>query len=416
MPPHEGEPIKKTENGLEVPDYPIIPYIEGDGVGMDLWAATRLVLDMAIAKSYGGQRKIAWFEVQAGDKAYHTFGEWLPLDTIDTFRRYWVGLKGPLTGRLDSGRNLTLALRQELDLYACVRPFRAYEGIPSPVSKPEDVAITLFREATEDSYGGYEWQTGSSEMKQIAAWLQQNLDMSIPEDASLGLRIISKAKCERIVRKAIQYAIAENKKSVTLVHKQDALPRTDGYFLQWAYALAEREFPHHVVLAKDLGEQKPADLPLGKLVLQDRLADTMFVHLLSRPKEYEILVALNQTGDYLSSALAAQVGGLGVAPGANLSDEVAIFEAVHGTVPKLAGLNQANPTSLILSGAMMLEYIGWREAADAIQTAFTSVLGQKKVTADLARTLKGAKVQTTSAFASLWAEAIPAPKKQKKSS
>ena len=396
--PVSGTRIDFKDAHIIVPDDPIIPYIEGDGTGPDIWRATRYVIDGAVQKSYGGKRKIAWYEVFAGDKATVKFNEFLPQETLDALAYYRVSIKGPLSTPVGGGiRSLNVTMRQVLDLYACVRPVRYYAGVPSPVKEPEKVDMVIFRENTEDVYAGIEWPAGSDSANQIIGFIN-NLDrrsVKIREMSAIGIKPVSEFGSKRLVRKAIEYAIASKRSSVTLVHKGNIMKFTEGAFKDWGYQVAREEFgdltiPESEVAAGGAG---------GRIIIKDRIADSMFQQLLLRPADYSVIATTNLNGDYLSDALAAQVGGLGIAPGSNESDEVAIFEATHGTAPKYANLDVINPGSLILSGVMMLRHMKWNEAADAIERGLAKTIAQKRVTYDFERQMEGATKVKTSEFA-----------------
>ena len=390
-----------TEGHLRVPDKPIIPFIEGDGTGPDIWASARRVLDAAVAKSYGGTREIAWLEILAGEKAFTTTGEWLPQATIDALKKYVVSIKGPLTTPVGEGmRSLNVTLRQVLDLYACVRPVRYYQGVVSPVKQPEQVDMVIFRENTEDVYAGIEWQAGSEKANKVIEFLRNELGALVRDNSGVGIKPISEFGTKRLVRKAIQYALDQGRDSVTLVHKGNIMKFTEGAFRNWGYELAAEEFAESTITEAALWEQFNGKVPPGKIVIKDRIADAMFQQILLRPSEYSVLAMPNLNGDYMSDALAAQVGGLGIAPGANIGDGVAVFEATHGTAPKYAGLDKVNPGSLLLSGVMLLRYIGWPEAADLIEQAMEKTISKKTVTYDLARLMDGATELSCSAFGS----------------
>ena len=397
-PPTSGTRIGYENNRLIVPDDPIVPYIEGDGTGPDIWRATQYVLDGAVAKVYGGKRKFAWYEVFAGDKANEKFGEYLPQETLDALAHYRVSIKGPLSTPVGGGiRSLNVTLRQVLDLYACVRPVRYFTGVPSPVREPEKVDMVIFRENTEDVYAGIEWPAGSEGARNIVGFLntmERRGGAKIREGSAIGIKPISEFGSKRLVRKAIEYAIAAKRDSVTLVHKGNIMKFTEGAFKDWGYQLAKEEFGDVTIPESELSGPAPA----GKIVIKDRIADSMFQQVLLRPAEYSVIATTNLNGDYLSDALAAQVGGLGMAPGSNESDEVAIFEATHGTAPKYANKDAINPGSLILSGVMMLRHLRWFEAADAVQNAIAKTIGQKRVTYDLERQTAGATLLKTSEF------------------
>ena len=396
-------PEKITINdkgGINVPDCPVIPYIEGDGIGPDIWNATYRVLDAAVEKAYGGSKKIEWKEILAGEKAVEKTGEWLPQATLDAIREYVVAIKGPLTTPVGEGiRSLNVTLRQELDLYACVRPVRYFKGVPSPVKRPENVDMVIFRENTEDVYAGIEWPEGSAEAAKIIAFLKNEMGAEVREDSGIGIKPISRFGTYRLVRKAIVHAIENRRDSVTLVHKGNIMKFTEGAFRTWGYELAAKEFPEETISEADLWDKHDGKVPEGKIVIKDRIADAMFQQILLRPTEYSVLAMPNLNGDYMSDALAAQVGGLGMAPGANIGDGVALFEATHGTAPKYTGMDKVNPGSLILSGAMMLEYLGWKEAMQLVHKAIEGAIARKVVTYDLARQIEGAKKVKCSEFA-----------------
>ncbi len=396
-----GEKITINPDGtINVPDNPIIPFIEGDGIGPDIWRATRMVLDAAVEKAYNGKRSISWKEIYAGEKAKEKTGEYLPQETLDAISEYVVAIKGPLTTPVGEGiRSLNVTLRQVLDLYACVRPVRYFKGVPSPVKRPELVNMVIFRENTEDVYAGIEWPAESPEAKKVIDFLAKELGAKIRSDSGIGIKPISKTGTFRLVRKAIRYAIENNRDSVTLVHKGNIMKYTEGAFRNWGYELAETEFPEKTISEADLWEKHGGNVPEGKIVIKDRIADAMFQQILLRPAEYSVLAMPNLNGDYMSDALAAQVGGLGMAPGANIGDGVALFEATHGTAPKYTGLDKVNPGSLILSGAMMLEYLGWDEARDKIYEGLERAISKKRVTYDLARQIPDAEEVKCSEFA-----------------
>lgn len=379
-----------------------IPYIEGDGTGPEIWRASQLVFDEAVKRAYGGERKVRWLEVLAGEKAYRETGSWLPEETIEAFRRYKVGIKGPLTTPVGGGiRSLNVAIRQILDLYACIRPVKYIPGVPSPLRHPERVDMVVFRENTEDVYAGIEWASGSPEARKVIDFLNGEMGLSISPDAGIGVKVMTPHGSKRLIRMAIRYALERGRRSVTLVHKGNIMKFTEGAFRNWGYEVA-REFGDRVVLEEEL-EGEP---PEGKVVIKDRMADAMFQQALLRPEEYDVLATPNLNGDYLSDALAAMVGGLGMAPGANVGDEVAVFEATHGTAPKYAGRNMVNPTSLILSGAMMFEHIGWHEVARKIRDAVAETIREGIVTYDLARQREGARKVGTWEFAEAVAERL----------
>ncbi|WP_240193624.1 isocitrate dehydrogenase (NADP(+)) [Desulfobulbus alkaliphilus] len=390
-----------TDSQLIVPNNPVIPFIEGDGIGADIWAAAQKVLDAAVARSYGTTRKIDWLEILAGEKAYNATGEWLPPESIDALKKYVVAIKGPLTTPVGEGiRSLNVTLRQVLDLYACVRPVRYYQGVVSPVKSPEKVDMVIFRENTEDVYAGIEWQAGSDQANRVIEFLRSEMDAHIRDNSGIGVKPISEFGTKRLVRKAIQYALDQGRTSVTLVHKGNIMKFTEGAFRNWGYELAAEEFAEVTISEDEVWNQYNGSPPAGKIVIKDRIADAMFQQVLLRPEEYSVLAMPNLNGDYMSDALAAQVGGLGIAPGANIGDGVALFEATHGTAPKYAGLDKVNPGSLLLSGVMLLEYIGWNEAAELIQTALQTTITKKTVTYDLARQMEGATELSCSAFGS----------------
>ncbi len=389
----------KADGMLNVPANPVIPYIEGDGIGPDIWAAARMVLDAAVARCYGGERKIKWMEILAGEKAFAQTGEWLPQETIDALKKYVVSIKGPLTTPVGEGmRSLNVTLRQVLDLYACVRPVRYYQGVVSPVKEPGQVDMVIFRENTEDVYAGIEWQASTEKANRVIEFLRNEMGAHIRDNSGIGIKPISEFGTKRLVRKAIQYALDQGRDSVTLVHKGNIMKFTEGAFRNWGYELAGEEFADATITEAALWEQYNGKVPEGKIVIKDRIADAMFQQILLRPMEYSVLAMPNLNGDYMSDALAAQVGGLGIAPGANIGDGVALFEATHGTAPKYAGLDKVNPGSILLSGVMLLEYIGWQEAADLIKTALETTISSKTVTYDLARLMEGATELSCSAF------------------
>ncbi len=396
----EGSKITITADGrLTVPDDPIIPYIEGDGIGPDIWRATQLVLDAAVAKAYDG-RHIAWLEVLAGEKAFNTTGDWLPEDTLAAVRTYHVAIKGPLTTPVGGGiRSVNVQLRQVLDLFACVRPVRHIGGIPSPVVAPENVDMVVFRENTEDVYIGYEWEADSEMALKLAAFIEAEAGMQIREGSGIGIKPISRFGTQRLVRMAIQYALEQQRPSVTLVHKGNIMKFTEGAFCRWGYDLAAEEFGDQIITEQDVWDKHDGQVPAGRVVVKDRIADAMFQQILLRPAEYDVLAMPNLNGDYMSDALAAMAGGLGMAPGANIGDECAVFEATHGTAPKYAGLDKVNPGSLVLSGAMMLEHMGWNEAAALVRGGLIGAIQKKTVTYDLARQMEGAQEVSCSAFA-----------------
>ena len=405
-----AEKIKLTEDGkLIVPDEPIIPYIEGDGIGPDIMRAAFPVWNAAVEKAYSGQRKVHWQEILAGEKAFKETGHYLPEETLKAMREHVVAIKGPLTTPVGGGfRSLNVTIRQVLDLYSCVRPVRWVPGVPSPVKHPELVNMVVFRENTEDVYAGIEWEAGSPEARKIIAFLRDELGKNIREDSGIGIKPISRFGTQRHVRKAIQYALTYGRRSVTLVHKGNIMKFTEGAFRNWGYELAKNEFPEQTVTEEELWENYAGKLPEGKILINDRIADAMFQWALLRPAEYDVLCMPNLNGDYMSDALAAQVGGLGMAPGANIGDGYAVFEATHGSAPKYAGQDKVNPSSVILSGAMMFEYLGWREAADLIWEGISRAVQDKIVTYDLARQIEGAQEVKCSEFGQAVAERIKA--------
>ena len=411
-----GEKIINNYGKIQVPDFPIVPFIEGDGTGPDIWAASVRVLDAAVEKAYSGKRKIIWKEVLAGEKAFNKTGKWLPEETLDIIHEHLVAIKGPLTTPVGGGiRSLNVALRQILDLYVCLRPVRYYKGVPSPVKDPTTTDMVIFRENSEDIYAGIEWLTGTDEGEKIKKFLIEEMGVStirFPESASIGIKPISKEGTDRLVRAAIQYAVREKQPSVTLVHKGNIMKYTEGQFKQWGYELAEQEFGDKVFtwnqydrIAEKEGKEnadkaQDAALKAGKILIKDVIADAFLQQILTRPSEYSVIATMNLNGDYISDALAAIVGGIGIAPGANINYETghAIFEATHGTAPKYAGLDKVNPGSVILSGVMMLQYMGWDEAADMIISGLQKSINQKKVTYDFARLMDGVTPLSCSGF------------------
>jgi isocitrate dehydrogenase len=409
-----GQVIEKSYNGQKVPQgekiifrdgkpvcpaKPIIPFIEGDGTGADIWRASKRVIEAAVEKAYGTSKSIVWFEVFAGEKAKNEFGDWLPKETLDAITEFGVAIKGPLTTPVGGGiRSLNVTLRQIFDLYCCVRPVRYFNGVPSPVKAPEKLDVVIYRENTEDVYAGIEFPAESPEAKKLIEVLEA-MGKKVRPDSGIGIKPVSKFGSQRLVRRAIEYAIKNGRKSVTLVHKGNIQKFTEGAFRDWGYQLAESEFSKEVISEEKLWADLQGKMPNGKILINDRIADSMFQQVLTRPDEYSVLATTNLNGDYLSDACAAQVGGLGIAPGANIGDNCAIFEATHGTAPKYAGLDVINPGSVILSGAMMLEYLGWSEAKDIVHSAFAKTIGKKLVTYDLERLMEGAKKLKTSEFA-----------------
>jgi len=395
-----GQQIRYQDGQLKVPDVPIIPFIEGDGIGPDIWRATQRMVDAAVAKTYSGGKRIQWLETLAGERAFKETGEWLPQATLDTILEHRVSIKGPLTTPIGGGiRSLNVTLRQELDLYACVRPVRYIPGVPSPMKAPELVDMVIFRENTEDVYAGIEWPAGSESARRLAHFITTELGRPVSESAGLGVKPMTQAGSERIIRAAIEYALAHGRKSVTMMHKGNIMKFTEGAFREWGYELAHREFADQVITEQALWDEYGGTVPPGKLLLKDRIADIMFQQVILRPAEYDVIACPNLNGDYLSDALAAQVGGVGMAPGANMSDGLAVFEATHGTAPKYANQDKVNPGSLVLSAIMMLEYIGWGEAGRRLDRALAATIADGIVTYDLARLMTGAREVKTSEFA-----------------
>lgn len=395
-----GERITFSGANLVVPDNPIVVFIEGDGIGIDLTPAAMMVWDAAVEKAYGGKRAIAWMEIYAGEKANDLYGTYMPDETIEAMRDYLVGIKGPLTTPIGGGfRSLNVTLRQVLDLYACVRPVRYIPGTPSPMVNPGKMDIVIFRENTEDVYAGIEWPAGSEDAQRLIAFMNDQLGEDISMSAAIGIKPVSELGTKRLVRQAVKYAIDRGRTSVTLVHKGNIMKFTEGAFKNWGYELAAEEFGDATISENELWEQHDGKIPEGKIVVKDRIADNMLQQMLTRTDEYDVIATLNLNGDYMSDAAAAQVGGLGMAPGGNIGDGIALFEATHGTAPKYAGQDKVNPGSLILSGVMMLEYMGWQEAADLINSAMTRTIQAKTVTYDLHRQMDGATKLSTSQFA-----------------
>jgi isocitrate dehydrogenase len=417
-PPEGGERIEIRDGALKVPSHPVIPFIEGDGIGADIWAAAQPVFDSAVEKAYGGAHSLRWMEVLAGEKAFHQTGSWLPDATLDGFREYLVGIKGPLTTPVGGGiRSLNVALRQVLDLYACLRPVRWFEGVPSPVKRPGDVNMVIFRENTEDIYAGIEFEEGTDDARRFGELLAESFPerfrkVRFPDTAGYGIKPVSREGTERLVGAAIRYALENGRRSVTLVHKGNIMKFTEGAFKSWGYALAEREFGDRTFTwaqydrLKDEEGQEAADAAqgeaeqTGKVIVKDSIADAFLQQILTRPRDYDVIATLNLNGDYISDALAAQVGGIGIAPGANVNYVTghAIFEATHGTAPKYAGKDMVNPGSVILSGEMMLRYLGWAEAADLVIRGLEAAIGQRTVTYDFERLMEGATKVSTSEF------------------
>jgi isocitrate dehydrogenase len=411
-----GNKITVTNGKLNVPNDPIIPFIEGDGTGPDIWAASKRVLEAAVNKAYNGERTLVWKEVLAGEKAFNATGEWLPKDTLDVINEYLIAIKGPLTTPVGGGiRSLNVALRQELDLYACIRPVRWFEGVPSPMLRPGEVDMVIFRENTEDIYAGIEWEAGTPEVKKVIEFFKNEMgvkNIRFPESSSIGVKPVSVEGTERLVRASIEYAIKHKKPSVTIVHKGNIMKYTEGGFKKWGYALAEREFGDKVFtwaqydrIAADKGTDaanaaQDAAVAAGKIIVKDSIADAFLQQIQLRPKEYDVIATLNLNGDYVSDALAASVGGIGIAPGANINYVTghAIFEATHGTAPKYAGLDKVNPSSVILSGCMMLEHLGWNEASEMIYKGIETSIAKKRVTYDFERLMEGATLLKCSEF------------------
>jgi len=413
----QGEKITVTNGVLNVPNSPIIPFIEGDGIGPDIWAASERVLNAAVEKAYNGERKLVWKEVLAGEKAFNQTGEWLPSDTLDVINEYLIAIKGPLTTPVGGGiRSLNVALRQELDLFVCLRPVRWFEGVPSPVKRPQDTDMVIFRENTEDIYAGIEYEKGTEAVKKVINFLQNEMGVNkirFPETSGIGIKPVSEEGTTRLVRAAINYAIKEGRKSVTLVHKGNIMKFTEGAFKNWGYELAEKEFGDKVFTwaqydrikaeqGTDAANKAQADAEAaGKIIVKDAIADIFLQQILTRPREFDVVATMNLNGDFISDALAAQVGGIGIAPGANINYETghAIFEATHGTAPKYAGLDKVNPSSVILSGVLMLEHLGWNEAASMVIKSVEKTIASKVVTYDFARLMDGATEVKTSEFA-----------------
>ncbi|RKY70274.1 MAG: NADP-dependent isocitrate dehydrogenase [Candidatus Latescibacterota bacterium] len=397
--------IEVKNEKLTVPDHPIIPFIEGDGIGPDIWRATKTVLNAAVEKAYNGKRRIEWMEIYAGEKAYKQCGAWLPPETMEAIRTHLVAIKGPLTTPVGGGyRSLNVTLRRELDLYACIRPVRYFTGTPSPVKHPEKVDVVIFRENTEDVYAGIEWPQGSDEAKKLIGFLNREMGTQISDDSGIGIKPISIHGTKRLVRKAIRYAIEQERDSVTLMHKGNIMKYTEGAFKDWGYEVAREEFGDRTLSEAELWERFGGRRPKGKVLIKDRIADSMFQQVLLRPEEYSVIATPNLNGDFLSDAVAAQVGGIGMASGANIGDWIGLFEATHGTAPKYAGQDKVNPGSLILSGVMMLEYMGWFEAAEQILRGLEETIAQKSVTYDLKRQMRGATLVKCSEFGAAIAE------------
>jgi isocitrate dehydrogenase len=401
-----GKIIENQADGsLKVPESPEIPFIEGDGIGPDIWRAARMVIDQAVQKAYDGQRQISWLEVFAGEKGFEKTGNWLPDETLKEIENHAVAIKGPMTTPVGKGiRSINVAIRQKLDLYACVRPVKYIQSVPSPMKHPEEINMVVFRENTEDLYAGIEYQSGSAEADKLRSFLNEQMATSLPQDAGIGIKPISATNTKRLVARAIAHALANGFSSVTLMHKGNIMKFTEGAFAKWGYEVAQEKFGDQTITEAELYDTYQGRQPEGKLVIKDRIADMLFQQVLLRPDEFGVIATPNLNGDYLSDALAAQVGGLGMAPGANIGDRCAVFEATHGTAPKYAGQDKVNPSSLILSGAMMLEHMGWRQASELIRSALQSTIQSKTVTYDLARQITGA----TEVKCSQFAEAIAA--------
>ncbi len=399
--PADGEKITDLNDPRLIPDHPIIAFIEGDGIGRDIMTASRRIWDAAIEIAYDGRRKIAWMEIYAGEKAASLYeGNYMPEETFEALREFMIGIKGPLTTPVGGGfRSLNVTLRQVLDLYACVRPVRWYSGVPSPMREPEKVDMVIFRENTEDVYAGIEYEAGTPQNEKLARFLREEMGAKFFEGSGLGVKPISAFATKRLMRYALRYALDRGRESITIMHKGNIQKYTEGAFRQWCYEVARDEFGEHTITEDELWNQYGGQAPDGKIVIKDRIADIIFQHVLLRPDEFDVVVTPNLNGDYLSDALAAQVGGVGIAPGANIGDDVMLFEATHGTAPKYTNLDKVNPGSLLFSGAMMLEFMGWREAADLIHKGYARTLDQKIVTYDFARLLAGAVEVKTSEFA-----------------
>lgn len=397
----QPQKISLSQDGsLNVPDHPIIPFIEGDGIGRDIWPATQIVLDKAVATAFDGQRQIHWLELLVGEKGFNQTGDWLSQAALDTIQDHVVAIKGPMTTPIGTGiRSLNVAIRQKLDLYACVRPVRYIEPVPSPMKQPQKIDMVVFRENTEDLYAGIEWQAGGQEASRVIDFLNAQMGTTLGDHTGIGIKPISESNTKRLVAKAIAYAIEQKRSSVTLMHKGNIMKFTEGAFSRWGYEVAEERFGDRTITETELYEKFNGQIPPGKVLIKDRIADMLFQQVLLRPDEFAVIATPNLNGDYLSDALAAQVGGLGMAPGANIGDKCAVFEATHGTAPKYAGLDKVNPSSLILSGAMMLDHMGWQAAADKIRQALQETIKDGVVTYDLARQIEGAREVKCSVFA-----------------
>jgi isocitrate dehydrogenase len=398
--PKDGKPITIKDGRLQVADNPIIPFIEGDGIGRDIMKATRRVVDAAVENAFKGKKRVSWMEIFAGEKANQMYGEWLPRETIDAIKKHIVAIKGPLTTPVGGGfRSLNVTMRQRMNLYACVRPVKWFRGVGSPVVHPEKLNVVIFRENTEDVYAGIEWKKGSKEAKQVIEWLNGTMGTSIRRDSGVGIKPISLTGTRQLVRKAIRHAIDKKLPSVTLVHKGNIMKYTEGFFRDVGYEVAKKEFRDEIVTEDELWNKHGGKMPKGKVLVKDRIADSMFQQVLTRSDEYSVIATPNLNGDYLSDACAAQVGGLGMAPGANIGNYIGLFEATHGTAPKYADKDVINPSSVILSAVMMLDYIGWTKAGEYIEKAIQKTIDKKTVTYDLERQMKGAKKIGTSEFA-----------------
>ncbi len=397
---NEGIITKNDDGSLNVPDNPTIPFIEGDGIGPDIWRAARLVMDSAVETAYAGGRKINWLEVPAGEKSFQKSGNWLPDETLATIEKHVVAIKGPMTTPVGKGiRSLNVAIRQKLDLYACVRPVKYIETVPSPMKRPEKINMVVFRENTEDLYAGIEFQADSAEAEKVRSFLNDQMGTHLTPATGLGIKPISAKNTKRLVASAISHAINNGFPSVTLMHKGNIMKFTEGAFAKWGYEVAREKFRNDTITEKELYDDYKGKFPEGKVLIKDRIADMLFQQVLLRPDEFGVIATPNLNGDYISDALAAQVGGLGMAPGANIGDSCAVFEATHGTAPKYAGLDKVNPSSVILSGAMMLEYMGWREASDTVRSSLQAAIKARRVTYDLARQIEGATEVKCSEFA-----------------
>jgi isocitrate dehydrogenase len=397
--PADGEVIGFENGQLCVPDFPIIPFIEGDGTGPDIWRAARMVTDAAVQKSYGTNRKLCWCQVYAGEKSYELFREWIPEETFDAIRRFRVAIKGPLTTPVGGGfRSANVTLRQTLDLYACVRPVFWVPGVPCPVKEPQKLDVVVFRENTEDVYAGIEFPADSAEARKLAAFLKDELGHPVREGSAIGIKPMSRFGTQRLMRMAVQYTLDHRRRSVTVMHKGNIMKYTEGAFRDWCYELAADEFPALTVTEEQVQTEHGGQTPAGRILIKDRIADAMFQQVLLRPDEYDVIITPNLNGDYISDALAAQVGGMGIAPGANIGDGVALFEATHGTAPKYAGQDKVNPGSLVLSACMMLEHLGWKEAADLVLKGLKGAVARKTVTYDLERQMEGATLVKCSEF------------------